>query len=148
MLRDISWQWASFCETNEILVNVTREYFSLLRDLTENYAYIDLEDKMDIGKKIKEIGYRSRPIHIIIPRETHGVITDCSVAIGTTFSMFYQVGLGWSMAQNSRQLYGFWSESVFQPLFDEVMAQAEKRLDDFLDIRDSISSRELRRLGK
>ncbi len=148
LLRDVSWHWASFCENNEVLVSVTREYFSLLKDLTENYNYTDLEDKLDVGKKIKELGYRSRPLNIIIPREAHGVITDCGVAVGTTFSLFYQVGLGWSLRQNSRQLYKSWSEESYQPLFDEVMIKAEKRLDDFLDIRDSISARELRKLGK
>jgi hypothetical protein len=148
LLRDASWHWASFCEDNEILVSVTKEYFSLLRDLTENYNYTDLEEKMDVGKKIKEVGYRGRPLTVTIPREAHGVIADCGVAVGTTFSLFYQVGLGWSLSRNSRQLYKLWSDDTVQPLFDEVMAKAEKRLEDFLDIRDSIRSRELRKSGK
>jgi len=148
LLRDASWHWASFCETNEVFRDVTREYFSLLRDLTENYSYIDLEDKMDVGKKVKEIGYRSRPLTIIIPREAHGVIGDCGVAVGTTFSLFYQIGLGWSLSQTSREFYKDWISSVFQPLFDEVMEKAKKRLGDFQDIRDSIRARELRKQGK
>ncbi len=148
LLRDASWYWASFCETNDVLACVSKEYFTLLRDLTENYNYTDLEDKLDAGKKVKEVGYRTRPINIVIPREVHGVIADCGASIGVPFSLFYQVGLGWAVTRNNRELYKSWSDEVFQPLFDEVMGRAEKRLDDFLDIRDSILAREKRKLSK
>ena len=127
MVRDASWYWSSFCGSNDLLINVTKEYFILLRDITENTSYTDLAERMDEAKRVKEIGRGGRPLNFTIPFESWGIISDCATAIGVPFSLFYQVGLGKALSANRDGLYQLWSKDKVQPLFDEIMASAKSR---------------------
>ncbi len=138
MVRDASWYWASFCETDDILTALVKEYYSLLKDITEDTSYTDLAERMDEAGRVEKIGRRGYPFSVAIPMETHGVISDCAVALGVPFSLFFQIGLGKALSVNRQGLYSAWVKGKFQPLFDEVMMRAEKRLKSFSEIRNNM----------
>jgi hypothetical protein len=144
MIRDASWYWASFCENDLTFSSVVKEYYSLLKDITENTAYTKLAERMDESDKIEKTGHGGRPFSINIPVEANGVIADCAVAIGVTFSVFFQLGLGKALSANQQGLYSSWSQAKIQPLFDEVMTRAKARLDDFAEIRNSMEFKMVR----
>ena len=142
MARDVSWYWASFCGTDPTMVGIVREYYSLLKDITENTPYADLAERMDEAERIKEVGKRSyTPFSIAIPSEAHGIIADCAGALGTNFSLFYQVGMGRALSANRQGLYSFWVDGKFNLLWEEVMSRSEKRLQDLLEIRNTMDFR-------
>jgi len=142
LLRDASWHWASYCVNDPILSSVTTEYFSLLQDLTEKYVHTDLEERMDIAEKVKEIGYRGHPTNIKIASEVHGIINDSGISVGVPFSLHYQIGLGWSVSSSKQGLFAPWVQKVFRPLFDEMLEKAKERLQDFSEIRMVLAHRE------
>jgi len=141
MIRDASWWWASFCGTDPILTKLVREYYDLLKDITENTDYTDLAERMDETFRTKEIGRGGKPFNILVPFECHGVIADCAVAVGMPFAIFYQLGLAKALATNRGSLFPKWVSSKVDPLFGEVMAYAKSRIKIFDRIRNEIEFR-------
>ena len=135
MIRDASWWWASFCGTDPTLVKLVKEYYELLKDITENTAYTDLAERMDEPLRVKEIGRSGKSFNIMIPFECHGIILDCSTAIGIPFSTFYQLGLAKTLSTNRVGVFPKWVSSKVNPLFDEVMKHAKSRVKLFDRIR-------------
>ena len=135
MIRDLSWYWSSFCTTDETMVNLVREYYSLLKDLTENTDFTDLWDRMDEPLPVKEVGWRGHPFNVSVPQVAWGAIQDCAMALGTSSSTFYQVGLSKAMASDSKGRYVAWAATVFVPLFDEFMQRSKVRLKSLQEIR-------------
>jgi len=138
MIRDASWWWASFCGTDPTLVKLVKEYYELLKDITENTDYTDLAERMDEPLRVKEIGRGGKPFNISIPFECHGVISDCSTAIGVPFAIFYQLGLAKALSTNRNSLYAKWVTSTVNPLFDEVMGHARTRQKLYKRIRNDM----------
>lgn len=135
MIRDLSWYWASFCSTDETMVGLVAEYYSLLKDITEKTSFTDLADRMDEPLRVEKIGRSSYPFSILIPQGAWGAIQDCAGALGTSFSVFYQVGLARVLSTNSQDLYGAWSVEKFIPLYDEFMQRSKGRLKGLKEIR-------------
>ncbi len=142
MIRDISWWWSSYCGTNDTLTSVVKEYYDLLKYITENTDYTDLAERMDEASRVEKVGKSRQHFTVIIPFETHGVIADCAVSLGVPFSQFFQVGLGKAISANRLELYATWSKTKVQPLFDEVMTRAESRLKAFREIRNDVVFRD------
>ena len=135
VLRDISWQWASFCTTDPTLTKARTAFVVLRKEITENTAYTDLIDRMKQQAKIKEFGYTSRrPFNLDLPLEAMGVISRTGEALGIPFSRFFQVGLGWSLSTNRQGMYAEWTKEVFTPLQNAVMDWAKGKLDDLLEV--------------
>ncbi len=145
MIRDASWWWSSFCGTNDTLTSLVKEYYALLKTITEETDYADLADKMDDASRLEKVGKSKSHLSITVPLEAHGIIGDCSVALGVPFSQFYQLGLGRALASNQQGLYSAWVESKVNPLFDEVMARAVSRLESFLEINNDVVFRQSRK---
>jgi len=143
MFRDLGWYVASYCVTNDVLVSLVKEYYSLLKDITENTDYDDLAERMDESKKIEKIGFSRHHCSLLVPLSCHGVVSDCAAAIGTPFSIFYQLELGMALIANQRELYGAWGKSKVIPLFEEVIGRAEQRLKNFREIRGTMEQRQL-----
>lgn len=142
MARDVSWYWASFCAADPTLSSLVTEYHALLHEITEGTHYTDLAERMDEACKVEKVGRSSYlPFSIIVPMEAYSVILDCAVALGVPFSLFYQLGMGKALASNQGGLYAPWVERKIQPLFDEIMARAEDRLRDFLEIKNTMEFR-------
>ncbi len=141
MFRDISWYWSSYCISNSVMSRLVKEYYLLLKDITEQTSFTDLADRMDEAVRVKEMGKRSYPFSLSVPMEPHGIILDCATALGMSFSAFYQVGVGRALSANSKGLYTAWIGHCFQPLFDEVMTVAERRLGTFDEIRETVDYR-------
>lgn len=147
LTRDLSWYWASYCTEDNVLSGLVKEYYSLLHDITEDTSYTDLAERMDEASRIEKVGrYSEVPFHVKLPLEPCGIIGDCATAVGISFSLFFQVGLGKALSVNRGGLYADWVARKFQPLFSEVMARAEGRLYDFLEIRNTVDFR--RRQGR
>lgn len=128
-IRDASWHWASFCEADDMLVTLVKEYCALRRAITENTAYPDLLDKMRETPDIMRFGrVRGWPFRVAIPREPYGVINETSTVLSLSFSKFYQVGLAWSLSTNKAGLYGPWVSGFVKPLMDNVMLIAEAKI--------------------
>lgn len=142
MIRDASWWWASFCGTDPILTKLVREYYDLLKDITENTSYADLAERMDEADRVKEVGKSRTHFSILIPFECHGVISDCSVALGMSFGQFYQLGLARALATNRNGLYSKWVKDTVDPLFNEVMSRAKSRIKSFRRIKNELAFRE------
>ena len=145
MIRDTSWWWSSFCGTNDTLTSLVKEYYALLKTITEETDYADLADKMDDASRLEKVGKSKSHLSITVPLEARGIIGDCSVALGVPFSQFYQLGLGRALASNQQGLYSAWAESKVRPLFDEVMARAVSRLESFLEINNDVVFRQSRK---
>jgi len=128
MTRDLSWYWASFCSTDETMLGLVVEYYSLLRDLTEKTALTDLVAQLDEPLRVKEVGYGGRPLNIVVPRAAWGSIQECATALGASASIFYQLGMAKALTSNSLELYSSWSAERFVPLFGEFMQRAKDRL--------------------
>jgi len=143
MIRDASWWWASFCGTDPTLTKLVREYYALLKDITENTSYADLAERMDEAPKIKEVGRSGYPFSVLIPFECHGIISDCAAALGMTFGQFYQLGLAKALAANRNGMYSKWVADKVDPLLNEVMGRAEDRLRSFREIRGVMLERQL-----
>lgn len=141
MVRDASWYWASFCGTDDVMVGLVKEYYSLLKDITEETYYTDLADRMDEAVRVKEFGNVGQHFTLSIPLTCHGVIGDCATALGMSFSSFYQLGLGKALSSNKNELYSKWADWVVRPLFDEVMEKANLRLENFLEVRNTLNYR-------
>ena len=135
MIRDLSWYWASFCSADETMVGLVHNYYSLLKDLTEKTDFTDLFDRMDEPLRVKEIGRSGYPFTVIVPIGARSVIQDCAVALGTSFSVFYQVGLSKALASDSQGRYSAWAATRFVPLFDEFMQRSKARLRGMKEIR-------------
>ncbi|MDD4984323.1 MAG: hypothetical protein PHQ43_00840 [Dehalococcoidales bacterium] len=142
MVRDASWWWASFCGTDPTLTKLVKEYYDLLKDITENTDYTDLAERMDETFRTKEIGRGGRPFNISIPFECHGIIADCATAIGMPFAIFYQLGLAKALSTNRNSLYAKWVTSTVNPLFDEVMGHAKSRAKVYRRIRNDMAFRD------
>jgi hypothetical protein len=138
MSRDISWWWASFCSTDDTLSKIVKEYYVLLKDITENTDYTDLAERMDEQFHVEKIGRGGRPFNIFIPRECFGVISDCATAVGAPFSIFFQLGLAQALSTNRNGLFSKWATSKVVPLFSEVMGKAKSRMRDFRRIRNDM----------
>jgi len=138
MIRDASWWWASFCGTDSTLTTLVREYYDLLKDITENTDYTDLAERMDEPLRVKEIGRGGKPFTILIPFECHGIISDCAVAIGIPFSIFCQLGLAKALSANRSGLYAKWVAKSVDPLFNEVMGHAKSRVKTYKRIRNDM----------
>lgn len=135
MMRDLSWYWASFCSTDETMQGLIREYYSLLKDLTEKTASTELVAQLDEPLRVKEIGYSEHPLNIVVPRAAWGSIQECATALGASVSVFYQLGLAKALSSNSMGLYGLWSADKFIPLFGEFMQRSKDRLARLKKIR-------------
>ncbi len=146
MIRDVGWYWSSFCGTDDTLSSLVREYYSLLKDITENTAYTDLAERMDELARIEKVERSSYPFSIALPFECHGVIADCAVALGMSFSVFYQLGAAKALSSNRQGLYSDWSARVVHPLFDEVMARGKSRLESFAEIKNTVDFRMVRKI--
>ena len=142
MIRDLSWYWASFCSTDETMVELVREYDSLLKDMTEHTDFTDLWDRMDDQLPVKERGWAGSSFNVSVPHTTWGAIHDCAVALGTSFSVFYQVGLSKAMASDSKSLYVAWAATVFAPLYSEFLERAKIRLGSLQEIRHLVEYRQ------
>lgn len=138
LIRDASWWWASFCGTDPTLTKLVREYYDLLKDITEDTDYTDLAERMDEPLRVKEIGRSSRPFNISIPFECHGIILDCATAIGMPFAIFCQLGLAKVLSTNRGGLFPKWVSSKVDPLFNEVMGHAKSRVKLFKRIRNEM----------
>jgi len=141
MVRDAGWWWASFCGTDPILTKLVREYYDLLKDITENTDYTDLAERMDEPLHVEKIGRSGRPFTVLIPFECHGIILDCATALGMPFSIFYQLGLAKALSTNRGGLFPKWVSSKVDPLFDEVMSYAKSRVKVFRRIRNELEFR-------
>jgi len=141
MVRDASWWWASFCGTDLTLTKLVREYYDLLKDITENTDYTDLAERMDEPLRVKEIGRGGKPFNVLIPFECYGIISDCATAIGMPFAIFYQVGLAKALSTNRSALFPKWVSSKVDPLFNEVMKYAKSRIKVFDRIRNEVEFR-------
>src|SRR3972149_677303 len=108
MIRDSSWWWSSFCATDPTLTKLVKDYYSLLKEITENTSYTDLAERMDDASRVEKVGRSKLHFSILIPYEAHGVILDCSTALGVPFSLFFQVGLGKALSSNRQGLYSKW----------------------------------------
>ncbi len=144
LIRDISWYCASLCTVNRVLSMLVEEYYSLLKDIAEQTSYTDLADRMDQSRRIKEIAHGGEVMNVLIPREVHGIIADCATAVGTTFSVMLQLGLGIALASNREGLYQSWSRQEVLPLLKEVVQRGESRLLFFEEIRNSVEYRSIR----
>jgi len=136
-IRDISWQWASFCENNTSLVNVRGEFLRLRQEITEKTAYTDLVERMRQQVNIKEFDRTGSayPCNIDLPTEAAGIISETGEALGINFSRFLQVGLAWSLSTNRQGLYTGWVEAIQKPLFTAVMVWAERKVKDLEEVR-------------
>jgi len=141
VIRDLSWYWASFCSTDEVLVGLVREYYALIKNLTEDTDFTDLYDRADEPLRVKEIGRSGYPFNVSVPAGTYGCIQDCAVALGTSFSVFYQVGIARALSSDSQGRYSTWSATKFVPLFDEFMQRAKARLVGLEELRDIMNLR-------
>ena len=139
MIRDASWWWSSFCGTDPTFIKLVREYYDLLKDITENTDYTDLAERMDEPLRVKEIGRGGRPFNIFIPFECHGIILDCATAIGVPFAIFFQLGLAKALASNRNGLYSKWVVKTVDPLFSEVMGHAKSRAKVYKRIRNDMA---------
>lgn len=135
MIRDLSWYWASFCSTDSTMVGLAKEYDSLLDDLAEKTAFTDLAERMDEPLRVEKIGRAGRHFTVLVPASPHSVIQDCASALGTSFSVFFQLGLAKALISNRQGLYSSWATEKFVPLFDEFMTRAKKRLEGLKEIR-------------
>ncbi len=142
LVQNSCWHWASFCEANDTLNSVRKSYFSLLKNIAEKTDYTDLADDMDRGPRVKSFGYRGRPTTILLPTEVSGSVQKYGTAMGLPFSLFFQVGLGWSLSCSRKADYSSWVSGVFQPLFDEVMSVAKRRASRFREIQNTIVFRD------
>lgn len=147
MIRDVSWWWASFCGTDLVISKLVREYYVLLKDITENTSYTDLAERMDEADRVKEVGKSGTHFSITIPFECYGVISDCADALGMSFSQFYQLGLAKALATNRRGLYVKWVTDTVDPLFDEVIGRARARAKSFRRIKNELDFRETETVG-
>ena len=138
MIRDASWWWASFCGTDPTLVKLVKEYYELLKDITENTSYADLAERMDEADRVEKVGKSRTHFSVNIPFECHGVISDCSVALGMSFGQFYQLGLAKALASNRNGIYAKWVKDTVDPLFDEVMGRAKTRIKSFGRIKNEL----------
>lgn len=141
MIRDLSWYWASFCSTDSTMIGLTREYDSLLDDLAEKTSFTDLAERMDEQLRVEKIGRSGYPFSVVLPSGSWGAIQDCASALGTSFSVFFQLGLARALTSNSQGLYSSWAAEKFVPLFDEFMTRAKKRLDGLKEIREIMEYR-------
>jgi len=138
LVRDVSWWWASFCGTDPTFTKLVRDYYALLKDITENTDYTDLAERMDEPLRVKEIGRGGRPFNVLVPFECYGVVSDCATAIGMPFAIFYQVGLAKALASNQGGLYSKWVASTVNPIFNEVMGHAKSRQKVYKRIRNDM----------
>ena len=141
MIRDASWWWASFCGTDPTLIKLVKEYYELLKDITENTSYADLAERMDEADRVEKVGKSRTHFSVNIPFECHGVISDCSVALGMSFGQFYQLGLAKALASNRNGIYAKWVKDTVDPLFNEVMGRAKTRIKSFRRIKNELEFR-------
>ena len=135
MVRDLSWYWASFCSTDETMIGLIQEYYSLLKDLTENTDFTDLVRDMNEPVRVEKVGRAGPHITVVIPFPSYGAIQDCAMALGTSFGVFYQLGLSKALAADSQERYSTWSATRFVPLFDEFMQRSKAKLKRLKEIR-------------
>ena len=135
MIRDLSWYWASFCSTDKTMIGLITEYYSLLKDLTENTDYTDLVKDMNEPVRVEKIDRAGPHITAVIPFPAYGAIQDCAMALGTSFSVFYQLGLSKALASDSQGRYRTWATAKFIPLFDEFMKRSKAKLRKLKEIR-------------
>ena len=148
VVRDISWQWASFCGTNDTLVKARVEFVKLRKEIAEKTSYTDLMNRLKQAGRIKEFGYsEKKPFTVLLPSEAMGVISRAGAVLGIPFSKFLQVGMGWSLSTNRQGLYVDWNTDTFAPLFKSVMDWADKKLVDLLEVRTILEHR-MERDGK
>jgi len=143
VIRDISWHWASFCETDTTLVRARTEFTKLRKEITEKTAYTDLVERMKQSARIREFGYVGRnPYHVSLPLEVVGIVGRTGAAIGLPFSKFFQVGMGWSLSTNRQGLYATWLDEVFSPLFISMLSWSGKKIDDLAEVRAILQHRQ------
>ena len=136
MMRNVSWWWSSFCCHDKTLQAVGKAYRELLIDLAESTDYEDLLERMNqTPSRLKHRGWARHHVSLSIPPEPQKVISRTATAVALPFTVFYQLGLARAIASNEQGLYQDWNRSKVVPLFDEVMAQAEKRLVDLREIK-------------
>ena len=148
VIRDVSWQWASFCETDPTLVSARVNFAKLRTEIAEQSAYVDLMKRIKASIRIKEFGYSDRPFNLSLPTPAVGVIAKTGSALGIQFRRFFQVGLGWSLSTNSRGLYADWLASIHLPLFNAVMGWAAEKAEDLEEVRGIIRYRQEKRKGE
>lgn len=141
VISALSWHWASFCETNDMLLKVRADFSELRHEIAEGTGYVDLMDRLKQSPRIKEFGYTHRPIHVRVPVRVVNTVGHMSSALGLNFSKLFQVGLGWSLSTNRDGLYAAWLAEVFDPLFRSLMAHAEWKVGDMEEVRAVLAHR-------
>ncbi|MGR3295993.1 MAG: hypothetical protein ACUZ8A_07190 [Candidatus Bathyanammoxibius sp.] len=145
VIRDISWHWASYCETSEAMTLARTEFADLRREIAEKTAYVDLMDRMKKTTRIPEFVARGRtPYNLVLPTEVIGVVGRTGTALGIPFYGFFQVGLAWSLSTNRQGLYPAWVAEKFTPLFASVTKCMNTKVEELAEIRDNLTNR----LGK
>ncbi len=141
-VRDISWHWASFCETDPTMVKLRTVFDTLQQQIIENTAYVDLAERMRERVHVREFGMAGRrPYGVVLPMEAVGVINQTGEALGIGFSKFFQVGLGWSLSTNRQGMYKEWVTEVYSPLLDTVLTWAEEKIKDLEEIEVTLHNR-------
>lgn len=135
VIRDLSWYWASFCATDETMTELVSEYHALLKDMTESSDFTDFVSDMREPLRVEKVGHAEYPVTVHIPFAAFGIIQECAMILGTSFPLFYQVGLAKALASDSQGRYSGWAATRFVPLFDEFMGRAKARLRRLKELR-------------
>lgn len=141
VIRDGIWHWASFCETDPVLVTARKEFVRLRREIAEETSYTDVMERLKQPASILFGRASRRSINVALPMEAVGVVSRTGEALGIYFSKFVQVGLAWSLAHNRDRLYASWASEVFDPLFRSVMSWAAEKIADLGEVRAIIAYR-------
>lgn len=141
LMRDLSWQWASYCETNADILGVRTSLMELRHELSETNC-ANLMDQLPATLwRIKEFGYSGRPTVIRLPNAASGSIARSAADLGISFGKFLQVGWAWSLSTNGKGLYSAWINGTVTPLLEELTRHVKRRLGELDDIRLSMSRR-------
>ena len=141
LLRDVSWQWASYCETNVSILKL-RADLAELRFVISETNYTQLMDKLTSTQwRMKELGYSKKPINIHLPAAPYSVISHSATRLDISFSKFFQVGLAWSLSTNSMGLYASWVSGTVTPLLASLEDFIKGRLEDLADIQGNLFRR-------
>lgn len=142
LLQDANWQWVSFCRNNPVINKAEQSYRELQKFITEETDYVDLADRMNEKSHVRSsMGFGGKPVSIHIPRAMHGYICQCSNSLGISFSIFQQCGYAWCLSHNTKGLYAKWIASRVDPLVNEILDLAEKRVATFSEIENTTNFR-------
>jgi len=141
MLRDVSWQWASYCEANPGMLKV-KVALSGLRNVLSETNYTNLMDELATTRwRLKELGYSGKPVNVRLPNGSSGVISRLAGPLDISFSRFFNIGLSWSLSTNNKNLYASWIEGTVAPLMAELADHCQRRLEDLADVQAKLTRR-------